>query len=108
MYEYRIVCKRQGQQKKNFKSRSVRLIQRRTYLLGDTPWKAFGKEPYDFICCDGKSLDWSGEICGCKGETYKEQAETMKAQLPPVEYIKVEYREVGEWKDGQGLVDQVF
>jgi hypothetical protein len=93
MYEYRVVWKREGQRKKTRKSRGAKLIQKWLYLLGDTPWKAFGKEPDDYLCCSGNP-----HLCACGGKTYGEQADEKKAEQPKIEYIKVEYREVGVWE----------
>ena len=105
MFEYRVVWKREGQRKKTRKSKSLKIIQKWLWLLGDTPWKAFGKEPDAHVCCAGGY----NEMCACGGITYEEQAEQKKAEQPKIEYIRVEYRHVGPWAEGGlSLVDDVL
>ena len=102
MFEYRVAWKREGQRKKTRKSKSLKIIQKWLWLLGDTPWKAFGKEPDDYLCCYGGD-------CGCRGYTYRQQSEAKKAEQPKIEYIRVEYRHVGPWAEGGlSLVDDVL
>lgn len=63
-------------------------------LLGPEPWKYFGKNPDDYVCCSGRE-------CGCGGLTYREQAEEKR--FAEIEYVRLEEREVGEWqKQGKG------
>lgn len=61
-------------------------------LLGPEPWKYFKKKPDDYVCC-------SGNMCGCGGLTYKEQADEKHGSLSKIEYLRLDEREVGEWKE---------
>lgn len=62
-------------------------------LLGPEPWRGYAPDvdPDSYICCSGKE-------CGCGGLTYREKAEEMRKTLPPIAYIRLEEREVGEWR----------
>jgi len=61
------------------------------FLLGPEPWDYFGKQPEDYVCCNGN-------CCACCGKTYKEQAqEYIEKGMPEIEYIRLEEREVGEY-----------
>ena len=92
MFEYRVVWKREGQRKKTRKSRSMKIIQKWLWLLGDTPWKAFNAEPDERVCCSGYD-----SLCACGGLTYRQQAELKKAEQPKIEFIRVESRHVDPW-----------
>jgi hypothetical protein len=63
-------------------------VERFMLLLGPEPWKYFGANPDDYVCCSGRE-------CGCGGLTYREQAEGKR--FAEIEYIRLEEREVGEW-----------
>lgn len=62
-------------------------------LLGPEPWKGYapGVDPDSYVCC-------SGQECCCGGQTYREKAEGMRKTLPPIAYIRLEERVVGDWK----------
>jgi|GEM_PF-3185840 len=71
--------------------------QRLNYLLGPEPWKARGKNPDEFMCCDGYN-------CHCRGRTWKQHMLDMsRAEWPPLEYVVFESRHVtlGDWEQKQ-------
>jgi hypothetical protein len=43
-------------------------------------------------CCVGYS-----DECGCFGETVREMSDRQRANMPPLEYVRLERRPVGEW-----------
>ncbi|MGH1470139.1 MAG: hypothetical protein ACRBCS_03040 [Cellvibrionaceae bacterium] len=44
------------------------------------------------VCCDGYQ-------CGCGGASFKEYCLKKMGDYPPLEYVKIEQREVSEWQD---------
>lgn len=89
--EYRVVWKREGLKKKIKRYSNYKSAFKWTLLLGPTPWLYFGKEELKKWCC-------SGNECACGGFTCKEYAESVANGMPKIEYIRIEEREVGEWK----------
>lgn len=59
-------------------------------LLGPEPWKAWGQEATDHLCC-------SGFECGCGGVTVAEETERRREEMPVIEWIQVRVRAVNEW-----------
>ena len=92
--QYRVVWKREGwvkPKKKNYwtKKGAEKLLA----LLGDEPWKAFGKEPHELYCCNGY-------MCGCGGHTWREMLMEGRKDFPRLEYARLEQRTVvmGDWE----------
>ena len=91
-YEYRVVWKRsfEGAKEKRKIFQSLHGAERLMTILGPEPWKAWGKDPDSLICC-------SGSMCTCGGRTYREDSESTRADMPEIEYLRIEKREIGEW-----------
>ena len=89
--QYRVVSKRTGCRTKavEYARRSSAL--RRMTLFGPEPWKAWGQEPDELMCCPGN-------MCGCGGVTNREQHEAIRENMPRLEWIRLEVREVGPWE----------
>jgi hypothetical protein len=92
MKEYRIVYKRHELKPKRKLYKSLRGVRRFLLLLGDEPWKAFGRDPDEFYCCDG-------HYCRCGGKTVREDVMDRYKEIPLLEWVKIEEREVGEFKE---------
>ena len=61
-------------------------------LFGPEPWTAYGsKDGNELACC-------SGHECGCGGMTFRERSEYQFAEMPALEYVRLEAREVGAWE----------
>lgn len=88
--EYRVVWKREGHRQK------VRLFatragaERQLVRLGPEPWTAAGKGPDDVRCCAGFG-------CGCEGLTEHEWSEALAAEMPPLEFVRLESRPALPW-----------
>lgn len=92
MIEYRVKWKREGLNAKRVKYTSRKFAERRAALLtSDEPWIVLGLDPTGYQCCSG----WE---CGCGGITVSEHMKAQRAQYPPIEYVKIEQREVGKWE----------
>lgn len=92
-YEYRVIWKRSGLDRKVRRYATLAGAQRYVRLFGPEPWTAFGDGgPDDFWCCSG------GPECACEGETNAERAESQSADMPDLEYARIERREVGTWE----------
>lgn len=95
--EYRVIWKREGMRTKRFRSVSRAAAERRLALMtSPEPWKFYNppKEGDQQICC-------SGHECGCFGATYREEAEAKYKEMPKLEWIRLEAREVGKWASSQ-------
>lgn len=95
--EYRLLIQRRGNNVKDFRARSLKAIEKRIGLLtSPEPWRFFNdaseraKDADDFVCCAGTRYD----ECGCGGQTMREQAEALRANLPPIESLRVERRQI--------------
>ena len=88
--EFRVVWKREGLRPKKRvyvqRTRAEKFLQ----LFGPEPWTYLGHQPDDLVCCSGRE-------CGCGGLTYAEYDRSKRAELPKLEWIRVETREVGAW-----------
>lgn len=60
-------------------------------LLGPEPWKALKKNPDDFWCCAGAG-------CTCGGITVRDEMLGKRKDMPKLEYVRLEQRQVGEWE----------
>lgn len=100
MKEYRVVWKRESFERDGITSRSKQ--KRKRYvslkraerfmrlLTSAEPWKELGQDGDDYFCC-------SGHECGCGGQTVREAFTAKYADMPPVEFVRLEEREVGKW-----------
>jgi len=94
-FEYRIIWKRKGYKKKFRRYATLAGARRYSILLGPEPWKYYtGDNADNYVCC-------SGFECNCSGETYRQLSEVMKEKLPPIEFMLIERRKIGEWEDEQ-------
>lgn len=91
-HQYRVVWKRIGLPEKKKRYEQRKAAERFVVLLGPEPWKALGREPDERFCCSGRE-------CGCGGMTVREQTLQQRENIPAVEYVRLEKREVtlGEW-----------
>jgi hypothetical protein len=95
--EYRVVSKREGQRPtvKRYASRAA--AERRLVLLGPEPWRAYGKGPDD-PCEMHEHTAWGGEDMAFDGTTERACTEKMRAEMPALEYVRLEWRVVGTWE----------
>jgi hypothetical protein len=100
--EYRVVWKREGLRRKARRYARLASAERHLNMLtSDEPWR-FYPEPVDDPderCCDGRE-------CGCYGETERQRVEAMRAEMPPMEYARIETRPVGEWSEASAPAPQ--
>jgi hypothetical protein len=96
--EYRVVWQRYGSRRKTrvFAQRSS--ADRFVLLFGPEPWRAYnrglGADPEARAC---ERLHDFCEDCGCDGRTVREDCELRRANMPPLQSIHMEIREVGPW-----------
>lgn len=93
--EYRVVWKREGGKVRRREFKTHRGAARYLALLGPEPWTAYGQKPDDE--CGGR-----GSRCYCGGygrpkRTIRECNEDRRADMPTLEYVRLECREVGAW-----------
>lgn len=95
--EYRLLIKRTGNAVKERRARSMKSIERHIGLLtSPEPWRFYGvgessrKGPDDYVCCAGTYHDQ----CSCGGLTMREETEERRRNLPPIESIRVERRQI--------------
>lgn len=85
--EYRVVWKRAGLDSKSrryvSKVRADRLV---ALLTNGRPID----RPDALACCSGRE-------CGCGGLTNQEQHDALLAEMPALEWVRVDVREVGKW-----------
>lgn len=91
--EYLVTWKRVGLKPKRKRYCSRCAAERFMVLLGPEPWIAFGRGPDEPYCC----LHANPE-CDCDGRTNAEQSEVERLDMPPIEWIRLSRREVGEWE----------
>lgn len=87
--EFRVIWKREGlrPKRRNFSKRSS--AERFLILFGPEPWLFYGADP-DKRCC-------SGVECACGGMTERESTADERSRMPPLEYVRLESRPVGDW-----------
>lgn len=95
MNEYRVIWKREGMRVKRKRYANRVMAERFLKILGPEPWTAFQsrwnrKGPDDLLCCDGHE-------CGCGGVTVRQHHEEARKTIPPIEWVRIEQREVGKW-----------
>lgn len=88
--EYRLVWQRSGQRRKSRRFIYKKTLDRFMTLMGPEPWKAYGKSPDDYDCCNGRE-------CGCGGLTMQQRSDLRRQEMPAIEFKRVEVREVGDW-----------
>lgn len=91
--QYRVRWKRVGLDPKRKSYWTERAACRWMALLGPEPWTALGKKADTLVCCNGYN-------CACGGRTWREYMMDDRSQIPPIEYIEMDVREVqqGEWE----------
>lgn len=91
--EYRVVWKRENLRQKHKLYATEKASRRFLLLLGDEPWKVThpGKSPDEPSCCDGY-------MCGCEGKTIRERHDEVRVNMPKLEWVRLEGREVGTWE----------
>ena len=93
--EYAVVWKRAECVAKRKKYRSRPLAERFMLLLGPEPWKRDAdrmgrpKDPDSYMCC-------SGYECGCGGISLRQHYLEARKDLPPLEWMRLEIRDVEE------------
>jgi hypothetical protein len=101
--EYRVLSKRQDTAVKDKRFRSLKAVRDRVgLLLSDEPWRFFGsagertRDGDGLYCCPGTQH----YECGCGGLTVREHALAPRENLPPIEWVRVEKRQVTttEWE----------
>jgi len=97
--EYRVVWKRKDRKRQAKRYVSRKLAEKFMLIFGPEPWRAWApnKGPDSLVCCRGHE-------CGCGGLTFREQ-EAAK-EIPPLEYVYMEQREVGKWENLQPKAPQ--
>lgn len=91
MFEFRVVWKRTESKQKLRVFKTSRGAERFMLLFGPEPWIAYPqKGPDDFYCCRGC---WE-----CLGLTVRAYHERFRAELKPLEYLRLETRRVGQWR----------
>lgn len=95
--EYRLLVQRTGNAVKDWRARSMKAVERRIGLLtSPEPWRFYGdrenrsKGPDDYFCCAGTYHNQ----CGCGGSTMRQEAELKRKDLPPIEWIRLERRQI--------------
>jgi len=89
--EYRVVWKRKGVNRKIKKCvRKITAARHAALLTSQEPWVLFGQKPDDLACC-------TGHECGCGGLTIEQEYNQRSRAYPPLEYVKIEIRDVSLW-----------
>lgn len=91
--EYRVTWKREGLAKKvrrYSRASTAKGLLARLLATAEEAVQLRGHEPEELFCC-------SGLQCGCGGKTYLQEEEEYRAELPPLEYVFLEERQVGPW-----------
>ena len=90
-FEYRVIWKRKGLSRKFRPFARLEFAKRYSMLLGPEPWKYSNNDPDDYKCC-------SGFECSCGGQTWREESEYRNKNQPPIEFLLIERRHVGDWE----------
>lgn len=92
--EYRLLIQRTGNSRKDWRTRSLKSLANRIGLLtSPEPWRFYGsrdereRDGDELACC-------RGEACGCGGLTVREQALAPRENLPQIESLYVEKRQI--------------
>jgi hypothetical protein len=88
-FEYRITWKRVDCPIKRRRYKVEAAARRFMVLLGPEPWLAYarGRDPDGPACC-------SGCECGCGGITIRQRALDAREGQPPLEWMRLDRREV--------------
>ena len=94
--EYRVVWKREELSEKRKIYQTLKAAKRFMALFGPEPWKVWAPKADgdSLVCCPGIR---AGYECACDGVTYRQQAEEQRSKLSPLEYLRLEFRDVGVW-----------
>lgn len=90
--QYRVLWKRDGLRPKAKPVMSLATADRFIGLLtSPEPWRFMrdyhDRDPDSYRCCDGHE-------CGCGGQTIREFCEEARKDLPPIEWVRIESRQV--------------
>ncbi len=88
--QYRVIWKREGIRRKTRTYATRKAAERWMILLGPEPWKYVDLPPDEVSCCDGYQ-------CDCQGASVREMFEADRKKIPPLEYLTLEKRPVGQW-----------
>jgi hypothetical protein len=91
-FQFRVVSKRAGQRERAKLYATLRGAQRRAALYGPEPWTAHGRSPEELWCCDGNQ-------CPCGGDTVRQHHESLRRELPALEFVRIERRRVSAWEE---------
>ena len=108
-YEYAVTWQYQGDRRRRRVFTRPYNARRYAIILGPEPWKAWGAQPTDpYRRCrraahrkavnDGAQLGHKCPFAGPCGGTMAEHAEHLRAALPPLVFVRVERRIVGDWE----------
>jgi hypothetical protein len=94
---FRVVWKRQG-----LKPKVKRYVVRKNaerlmnILTSPEPWLYYSvpKQADDYFCCPGGVA----YECGCMGITVKQEADEKWKDIPPLEWVRLEQRDVTPWQ----------
>lgn len=92
--EFRVVWKRQGLPIKRKKYPARSRAEKFMTIFGSCPWLAFDQDPDAFECC-------SGHGCSCGGRTIRQAFAERYAEIPKLEWVRLEYRMVGPWQPAE-------
>jgi len=91
MTEYRVVWQREGLSvKRRIYKRRLSAIRLVRVMTDPEPWKMFGKDGDEFLCCSGRE-------CGCEGVTIAENSKAERERMPALLWYRIESREVSAW-----------
>lgn len=94
--EYRVVWQREGLTPKSRLYKTLKGAEKRKALLLD-PIPEIAKAHFTFQDLDGHYC-CSGRECGCGGSTLREMLEYQSKDIPALQWVRIESREVGEWE----------
>lgn len=95
-FEYRVVWKRSELNEKKRVYKTLKGAEKMVAFL-ENPIEQTAKTHFTFqdldepYCCSGRE-------CGCGGGTLREHLEEQHKQFPPLLWVRIEKREVGDWR----------
>lgn len=94
--EYRVIWRRidSGRPKRKRYASKKSAEKMLALLTTKEPWTLLAgferKGPDDYFCCNDPT-------CGCDGVSVREYFDGKYKDMPPIEYARIEQREVGSW-----------
>lgn len=89
-YSYRVAWKREGIRPKYRRFEKKDATLRFVALLGPEPWKAHGRDP--------DKTDYYGQ-------SVREEYLDRRSSMPPIEWVRIERRPVGQWEEVKEVPD---